>query len=559
MEKLKNEIYNSCLFLLLFMGITLIITFSLFYININMSFINPLLSIIITTIAFYLLRNKLKINCFIKTIIISLLVIFISILVSTFLYDRSSDGNTYHKDAISNLKNGWNPVYESSNDFTKDHYKNTGYNMETYGVWKDHYSKANWVLEANIYSLTNNIESGKAINILFMYILFGICFSYFSNKLGLKKSLIISIIITLNPITSSQIFSFYNDQLGFTILYTLIISLINIIDRNNKGNIFNKFYIMSICFVIGLNIKFNIMGYILIFTFIFMIKYLYDSYHNKQLMQVFKKLVLLFIPLFFIAIIYIGYSTYIKNYIDHKNFFFPVYGEDKEDIITAQQPKEFLKYNNIQKVFYATFSKVNNLMDNRKTKLKIPFTIYKEEIKTTASIDTRISGYGIIFSGLLIISIIVIIFSFKKLTKKEKEIIFLLLLIVIGITFGISEGWWARYNPNIYIIIIISLYILLKYYNKSFTKIFSSLILLNTMIIFLLNTSYTIKESYNINKDFKNLKNKTIEYNFNYGAPIGILSNLDDYNIKYKYNKSDNKNITYYNYLNYKVRNDINE
>ena len=205
-------------------------------------------------------------------------------------------------------------------------------------------------------------------------------------------------------------------------------------------------------------------------------------------------------------------------------------------------------------MFYATFSKVNNLMENKKSELKIPFTIYKDEIKTTASVDTRISGYGIIFSGILIISLLIIIFNFKKLTKKEKEIIVLLSLIIIGITFFISEGWWARYNPTMYILIIISLYIMFKYNNNLINKIFTSLVILNTLIILSLNSIYTLTESYKINKDFRKMRNKTIEYNLNYGEPIGIISNLDDFNIKYKYNSDikDNK-ISYYKYLNYKI------
>ena len=172
MNKIKNTIYESSIYILMLMGVSLLVTFFLFYLHISISFINFILSIVITTIVYYLLRKKLKVTDFKKSIIVSILILFISILISGFIFDRSSDGNTYHKDAVSSLKNGWNPVYESSEKFTKKYYKNTGYNMEVYSIWKDHYSKANWVLEANIYSLTNNIESAKAINLLFMYILF---------------------------------------------------------------------------------------------------------------------------------------------------------------------------------------------------------------------------------------------------------------------------------------------------------------------------------------------------------------------------------------------------
>ena len=93
-----------------------------------------------------------------------------------------------------------------------------------------------------------------------------------------------------------------------------------------------------------------------------------------------------------------------------------------------------------------------------------------------------------------------------------------------------------------------------KYNNNLINKIFTSLVILNTLIILSLNSIYTLTESYKINKDFRKMRNKTIEYNLNYGEPIGIISNLDDFNIKYKYNSDikDNK-ISYYKYLNYKI------
>ena len=40
-----------------------------------------------------------------------------SLLISNISYDITFDGNTYHKAAIGELKNGWNPVYQSIEDF----------------------------------------------------------------------------------------------------------------------------------------------------------------------------------------------------------------------------------------------------------------------------------------------------------------------------------------------------------------------------------------------------------------------------------------------------------
>ena len=138
----------------------------------------------------------------------------------------------------------------------------------------------------------------------------------------------------------------------------------------------------------------------------------------------------------------VGYPTYIKNTIDHNNPFFPLYDKNGEDIITAQQPKKFLKMNNLEKLFYATFSKANNLRENDNTDLKLPFTVYKSELTPAMSNDLRISGWGIFYSGLLLCSIIIFIKYYKQY-KKETSILYTI-VITIFLLLIMSESWWAR-------------------------------------------------------------------------------------------------------------------
>ena len=541
---MKNLIKHSSILLLLFLVLIVFGTTCLYFININISKFHLIIFLIISISIYYFLNRK-KINKkeYIKIVLLSLIIIISSILISTYTFDRSSDGNTYHKDAIGVLKEGFNPVYESSYDFiVKRDNSNT---LTNYSIWTDHYAKANWIIAANIYSLTNNIESGKAMNIISLYIVFGIIFTSLLNIFNLKKSIILSLLIVINPITSSQLFTYYNDQLVCLFLFLNIFMLIKIDkDINDKDNWL--IYILS--FILLSNTKFNGFGYLLVFSFLFVCKYLYKSYKNKEFIKLFKKLCLIFIPLFTISIIIVGYPTYIKNFIDHNNPFFPLYDKNGEDIITEQEPKVFLKMNNIEKLFYGTFSKANNLRDNDNLDLKIPFTISKSEITPAMSNDLRISGWGLLFSGLLIISIVIFISKYKEY-KKEDYILYSIFITTLLLIF-MSESWWARYTPHFYLFILLSLYILLKYNkNKIVNYIYITLISINTLIPLLGNSYYVIINSVKINRDLNNLKNKEITIkNNNYN---GILYNLKDYNISYKLDDIEGKKL-YYNYLEYK-------
>lgn len=541
---MKNLFKHSAIFLLLFLCLMVTGTTLLFIVNVSITKFHLIGFLILSSIIYYFINKKrLDKKSFFKVLSISLIVISFSTLVSTFMFDRSSDGNTYHKDAIGVLKEGFNPVYEESSKFIikRDNSKQ----LANYAVWTDHYAKANWIMAANFYSLTGNIESGKAMNIISLYIVFVLVFVNLTKIVSKRKSFIISLLVVFNPIVSSQLFTYYNDQLVCLYLFLSILMLIKIdLDFKNKEN----WFIYILTFILLSNTKFNGMGYLLVFSFFFVCKYLYGAYKNKKFLSMFKKLCIIFIPLFIFSFGVVGSHTYLKNTIDHKNPFFPLYDKNGEDIITEQEPKAFLKMSNVSKLFYGTFSKANNLRENDDTTLKIPFTVYKSELKPAMSNDLRISGWGIFFSGILIISIIVLITKYKNY-KKENYIIYslgitCLLLLVM------SESWWARYNPYFYLFVIYSLYIMLRYNkNKLVNVLYISIIFINSLIPFVGNTYYTFTNSIKIRKDFKKLENKKIividkKYN-------GIYYNLKDYNIKFTFGDNSNKEM-YYHYINYK-------
>lgn len=525
------------------MNMILIGTTLLFFCKVAITSFHFPVFIILTGIIYCLFRKKETLVENIKIILLAVGIIIFSILISTFMFDRSSDGNTYHKDAIGVLKEGFNPVYESSEDFIKQR-EDDSKELTEYSIWIDHYAKANWIIAANFYVLTGNIESGKAMNFISIYIVFSFIFTELVLFLDKKKALLLSLIIVINPITASQMFTYYNDQLVCLFLFLAIFWLIKL-DKNMKDKESWLFYILT--FIILANMKFNGLGYLLVFSFLFVCRYLYKAYRNGMFWNILKKLCYIFIPLFIISLIIVGYPTYVKNTIDHSNPFFPLYDDNGEDIITAQQPERFLSMNNLEKLFYATFSKANNLRENDNTELKLPFTIYKEELTPAMSNDLRISGWGILFSGLLLCGIIIFI-KYYKSYKQESWIIYTLgitcMLLVV-----MSESWWARYTPHFYFFIILSLYILLKYgKHKLFNLVYIVLISINTIIPLAGNSYYTLKNSIQIINQLTTLSNQTITVNVN--SMNGIMYNLKDYHIEYQIKEIEGQEL-YYHYLEY--------
>lgn len=122
-------------------------------------------------------------------------------------------------------------------------------------------------------------------------------------------------------------------------------------------------------------------------------------------------------------------------------------------------------------------------------KLKIPFTTSYEElwrcIRTPGIVYWRISGFGIFFSGLLLVSIAIIIWKLIKLDKRGFLFSYAItnLILIFGFLFGISESWWARYSPYLYLTVIGALIIALHDFRLPVLKLFGGLFVNNFLFL----------------------------------------------------------------------------
>ena len=57
----------------------------------------------------------------------------------------------------------------------------------------------------------------------------------------------------------------------------------------------------------------------------------------------------------------VGYSSYVRNTIEHGHPFYPLYGEGSKDIITTMQPNYFSERNVIQKILIRKLKNYRNL------------------------------------------------------------------------------------------------------------------------------------------------------------------------------------------------------
>lgn len=518
LKNILEIIKDSAIIMLVFIVTTILLSSILFFCHISITNNNIIVSGIITAIfafKFYKTKEKYKI---IISGILAIIVFAISITICMHTYDLSWDGNTYHKLAIGMLKDGWNPVYQTAEDFIEEDVADVGIKDDgRNSIWIEHYPKASWIFSANVYSAINDIEGSKIINVLMMYIGFCLIIDYLYKKTNFFYSFIITFILIINPITIVQSFNFYIDGLMGVCIYIILYALIALSDRNNIDNKRENVLILGSELLICINLKFTGLIYATIFCLMFFVLWIYRAYKEANLKKKLKEYITYYIIVAIIAIGVVGFAPYMKNIISKGNPLYPLIGKDKQDIMSYNQPKSFEERNSIEKFLISLFGVSENVKSNVTDKdptLKIPFTFSEQEINEYNRPDLRISGFGVLFSGIMIISIICIIFYLLKLYKLRKFEMLTMVLAFIGISLLlvlITDGsWWARYVPYIYLFPILALILMAMDDNKK-TKV----IMLVLFIIMILNNGLIINTMFNqyrnkyivISREMKTIKN----------------------------------------------------
>ena len=465
-DKLFKILYESGILLIGFIVVDVLVSMILFCLKLHISVINFWASLIITMLAFLLIgknNNKTYINK-VLSILLFLAILFGSIFVASKIYDSSYDGNSYHKGAIGMMAHGWNPIYETAENYSDSIFHIRGAKIFT---WIDHYQNLSWIFGSTVYRVFGNIETAKSLNYLLISGTLLILMNYFRRfKFKNSQSIILAFITVFSPVVLSQFFSFYIDgNLAITFyLYIATVSLITFelvkLKTISGDLLFNFFF--SICILANLKLT----GILLIAAGILPLAgYLTILFIQKKI-KVFDYWKLFGTTLFSIlfAILVIGGTSYVKNTFTMRNPFYPLLGDNRSDIITTMQPAELMGKNQIEKLLISVFSKSDNvqLYSWKALEYKLPLTWSNEEIDNLNITDTRIGGFGIFYSFIFIMILITIISYLINVYKTKKEsgtdaalykIIISCILVSILIYLVLpTENWWARYAPNIYLL-----------------------------------------------------------------------------------------------------------
>lgn len=476
---------------------------AVFILHGKMSQLVTIMALLISLAMAYIVGKKLDIKRPYLIPVILFATLAISIFLGSITLDTTYDGNTYHKQAIGSLKDGWNPVYNDIGNL----FSNT-------------YPKASWIFAGSIYQLTGNIESGKAINFIILAITFFAAYWYIGIRLSREKSALTALLLALSPVATMQLFSNYVDGIMGSLLVVLTIFLNALVDKKVKTPRIYLYSTIVILIVIICNLKFTGIVYAGIIAVIYLLYVIW-----KRNWHMMRQLVLVGSASLMLAIGVVGASPYIRNFVVHGQPLYPLMGNGSVDIMKNNMPASYAHKNRVYKFLESNFGETDNKSYSRTlndggqvdSKLKIPFTFNLEEVQLLSYNypDLRQAGYGVWFGGILLVSGVAALYILLKnrhiVRKEDLPLILLPIVPIILTALATDAAWWARYLPQLIIFPILILVLLYVGKSKLLASLLSFALLFNITLIFVLAVSYQLQNVKPINDRIRSLVTCNVE------------------------------------------------
>lgn len=476
-------------------------------------------SFVVSYVAAYFILRPKESTLFLG-VALTIAVVFVACSICTYLYDRSFDGGSYHKEAVFALANGWNPLNGSVGAWQKEH--------EVFGtqgvLWIDHYAQGVYSIAACLYAISGSFEAGKSYTLIAMVMAGLICSWYLKEKrFSTRQSVVIALVLAVNPITIPQFTAFYNDALLMMELLVLLVGLFMLADEDAKRFRMLGFAFVGCAFILCAETKFTGFAYAGIFSLAFYILFLIRAIRRTTgfTWKFVGGTSLFFAVTILSSVLVVGYSPYVLNVLDHGHIFYPLFGEGAADIVTSNSPASFADASNIEKLFYSFFSQSDNILadSGREPSLKIPLTVSMGELRSYGAFDMRIGGFGVLYSAILIIQILAIVVLFPGLWKRSRtdaSSVLCFLIPMLFLMFFLGESWWARYSSYSYFTNGIALALLFRAWTESRERVrrrifkwisvaFTTLIIVNSGI-FLIHTGHIFLESLTVHKQLAYLE-----------------------------------------------------
>lgn len=403
-------------------------------------------------------------------LILGLGILALCLLLAGYVDDWSWDGNSYHKGIAGALSMGWDPLRESYYDFARP-YPFLAHCTET---WYDSYPKASELFAACVHVLTGNIEAGKCFNLLAMAAVFFLAWGMLAETRLFKhwQAAICAGLCVLTPVSTSQIFTFYNDGFLAGMLLLCLMGLLYFTFYPGGRRTLLAGYLILVSISVGFNIKFSSVLFFAILCLTFFGYWAVKELRSGTLSQAVRALrgrFCLLAASVLSGTLFLGSTAYVTNTVRYLNPVYTMIGPGSTEIITSQVPTVFQPMSHPVRFLASLFSRTNTSLEIEAVEWKLPFTFSTAELYSAPSCDVRTAGWGVLFSGIFLISAAAVVLALRRCRRSRPEVF--RLTVVLSAMLGLSVLFipglcWARYFTALFYVPVAALLFLFAWWNR---------------------------------------------------------------------------------------------
>ncbi|PKP80771.1 MAG: hypothetical protein CVT79_13385 [Alphaproteobacteria bacterium HGW-Alphaproteobacteria-18] len=372
----------------------------------------------------------------------SVALIIAALIVTGLVHDTSIDGQHYHFQAIYALAEGWNPVHGNSEPAVIG---------DPITLWAIHYPRSGWDFAALLMAAGLPLAMGKVLNLLALFagaaLLAGALFRFGFSWLF---AALLTAVAVLNPIVLSQLFTAMNDGLVGLCILIFTVSMMMWARYDNKLALAAGLAAM----VLALNLKFSAIP-----MFVILCAFACAGIFFARGLRPAMGLATTLFASAIMAIVVLGWSPYMQNFLDHGHVFHPIMGQNAVDIMSGDVPAlnntpEVLEgMSAAERFLYSLFSETHSGYAAT-PQLKLPFSISPQELRAAGGVDVRLSGFGPFFSGIFLLSIAGAAALIARPRWRSSATLCLLLIsaVMMFSVVVMPQNWWARYVPQFWFV-----------------------------------------------------------------------------------------------------------
>lgn len=310
-------------------------------------------------------------------------------MVVSWIWEYSEWGRGFYTEAVVQLANGWNPIYDDVGSVSDLVYRS---------------GKSLWYVDASLYAFLGHYEMAKAHTLLFAVPTFLLTQYGFRRLLGgkhRKLATVAALLSLVNPVALSQMFSFYGDAVvAYCIQCFLILAYLIL----NEGYLHSDLLMVlaflwlfllhsqsgGICAAMVLGIGFFVMVAVL---------------YKKRAV---RWLAIRAGIVVFCGFVIIGFNPFIQNLVDTGNPFALTFGSHAVDLVTPYMPVALEGKTWFGRFLYSMMASPDTNSLNLLGLLQQFTALFNSAY---AQPDVRLRGFGFLGGILLIAAVVLLVLA----------------------------------------------------------------------------------------------------------------------------------------------------